>query len=1808
MALAAVALVLLPAPPAHATYGGGGSSPSFVCATDVVYSVDGDSHVLSKVNPTAGTFTSNGTIPAGSGDAVNALALPSGGGRYIYAFNRTDNAIVRFDASTNDADTWNAPANPNASSVIAGAINPANGIYYYAAGGSTWKLYAFNTSTNTSIGQVGTIDGLSVNGDMAFDAVGNLYVVSNASSTAAGTLARVNGPLPTTAGTPSLGATTLASLPGSSGQYASMAFDGSGVLVIGTGTGKVLKVNPSSGDLVQTKTVSLSLSDMASCSAPSTASVRVDLPQGRHDNTDQFKVTITGGGISGGNTGTTAGTDTGLQTDASEVAGPVVVLPSTTYTVTQTAAGGTDLADYTTTWKCVSSSDGSTIAQGTGNTGSFTTPSTSGVTVVCTFTNLPLNPAIQLTKTAGSITDVDSNGPDAGDTVTYSFKVTNTGNVPLNPVTVNDPKLGAITCPSGALAAGASVTCTPKTYTLTQADVNAGKVDNTATATGTAANGVQVTDPDSATVLIPANPSIALDKTAGSITDVDGNGPDAGDTVTYSFKVTNTGNVPLNPVTVNDPKLGAITCPSGALAPGADVTCTNKTYTLTQADVDAGKVDNTATATGAPPSGPNVTGTDSVTVTVPSLPSIYIDKTAGAITDTDGNGPDAGDTITYSFTVTNTGNVALTLIAVDDPKLGGNIPCPSSTLAPGASMTCPNKVYTITQADVNNGRIDNTATVTGKPPTGSNVTDDDTATKVLQGTAAVELDKTASAISDLDGNGPDKGDKITYSFKVTNIGTVTLNPVTVTDPKVGPVTCPTGALAPGASVSCTAVQYVLTQADVDAGKVENTATAHGTPPSGPEVTDTDSTSTPVPAYPGIVLHKSAGAVVDGDGNGPDAGDTITYSFQVTNTGNVTLNPVTVSDPKLGAITCPTGALAPGGSVSCTPKSYTLTQADVNAGKVDNTATATGTPPSGPNVTDTDSTTTSVPAAPSIHLEKTASTIDDVDGNGPDAGDKITYSFTVTNTGNVTLNPVTVNDPKLGGAITCPSGALAPGAHVTCTDRTYTLTQADVNAGTVDNTATATGTPPSGSNVTDTDATSTPVAPSASINLVKTASAVHDVNGNGIDDGDTVVYTFTVTNTGNVTLTNITIADPKVGPVTCPSGPLAPGASVDCTPRTYTLTQADVDHGSVENTATVTGTTPSGGTVTDDDSRTVDLPSTGSIQLSKTAGAVTDLDGNGPDAGDTITYSFQVTNTGNVKLDPVTVSDPKVGPVTCPSGGLEPDESFDCTDVVYTITAADVANGSVDNTATATGKTPAGGTVQDSDSTHTPVQPTVTNVKVKKTVDNASPHPGDVITYTLTVTNTGAADARDVVVTDSLPSGVTYVSADAACDRTGSTVRCELGTVPAGGTRSVDIDVRVDPLPTVGADHQHLFDVQKAEVQVDVEPGDQATGTVVCPTGYVVTDGSGRIDHVDQGTGTYADVHMTENRAVGNDSWRAHFVNDAMGRVQAKVFMVCVKTESENVNGHTHQIVVGPQQSQTVALPTGPTDVTMTCASGQTPIQPGYQLDGVAPVVTTYPSGGNGWTWRVVNEGDASTGTFTMRCLDDLVSTANGHTHQLGLDEVRKHITVGPGQEAEFTLTCADDAKGIVAGYDIDEGLVVMGNDPRPIIRVFKFYNPTNQPLSGDLYLLCLKNRTEKGADQGGHVVNTATVTTTTPETTTGDNSDSVTIQVDDSPVVVPVAPLKVSGSSVSAAVRCGKGGGTCQGRATLVTASTVKVGGRTIKAGTVLAKGAYKIKSGKKGVVKMHKTTAGRKALGSKALKKAKLKLGGDSRTVRLQH
>ena len=455
-----------------------------------------------------------------------------------------------------------------------------------------------------------------------------------------------------------------------------------------------------------------------------------------------------------------------------------------------------------------------------------------------TDTPIAAGPALTLDKQAAA-----PSGNTAGDSIDYTFVVTNVGNVTLTGLTIDDPTVGTVNCPTTTLAPGDSTTCTA-TYTLTQADVDAGEVINNATATGTDPTGTDATATDSTTTPIPPDPSIGLDKLSGGVTDVDGNGQDAGDTVAYSFVVTNTGNVTLDPVSVDDPLVGPVTCPVTQLAPGDSTTC-SATYTLTQEDVDAGVVTNEATANGTPPTGADVTATDTIDTPIGAGPAITLDKQAGVPT-----GNNAGDTIDYTFVVTNSGNVTLTGVSVDDP-VAGAVTCTATTVAPGASTTCT-ATYTLTQADVDAGQINNTATATGNPPTGAAPIATGATTTPIEASPIITIDKQAGVPS-----GNAAGDTIDYTFLVANTGNVTLDPISVTDPLTGPVSCLVTLLAPAVSTTCTAT-YTLTQADVDAGHVANTAIVQGLSPAGAEVTASDSTDTPLTAGPVITLDKIAG--------------------------------------------------------------------------------------------------------------------------------------------------------------------------------------------------------------------------------------------------------------------------------------------------------------------------------------------------------------------------------------------------------------------------------------------------------------------------------------------------------------------------------------------------------------------------------------------------------------------------------------------------------------------------------------------------------------------------------------------------------------------------------------------------------------------------------------------------------------------------------------------------------------------------------------------------------------------------------------
>ena len=467
---------------------------------------------------------------------------------------------------------------------------------------------------------------------------------------------------------------------------------------------------------------------------------------------------------------------------------------------------------------------------------------------------------------------------------------------------------------------------------------------------------------------------------------------------------------------------------------------------------------------------------------------------------------------------------------------------------------------------------------------------------------------------------------------------------------------------------------------------------------------------------GLNLTKHAGASVDVNGDGlVDAGDKIPYTFTVTNSGQIALQNIAVSDAKVGAVTCPQATLAVGASETCTAASdYTVTAGDVATGSVVNTATASGhAPNSGETITSAPSSTTTplVAPAPALTVVKSASPSSAATYT---AGQVIAYSFVVTNSGNVPMNGVTVNEGAFTGsgamsAPSCPVTFLAVGAQEVCTS-SYTLTQPDVDAGSITNSATATGTPTgSPTPVTSPPSSVTvPTPPQPAITLVKSAAPATPTAA-----GQAIIYSFLVTNTGNVDLTGITVNEGAfsgtgaMSGVNCPQASLVPGEAETCT-ASYALTQADVDAGSVSNTATVTGTSPDNTPITSASSTApLTVASSPGLTMVKSADRT-----NLTAAGQVIHYSFAVTNTGNVTISSTTITEGAfnghgtMSSITCPGAitPLAPGDSVVCS-ASYTVVAADLTNGQLVNTATASG-TAVGGAAVVSDPSTALVSPPV----------------------------------------------------------------------------------------------------------------------------------------------------------------------------------------------------------------------------------------------------------------------------------------------------------------------------------------------------------------------------------------------------------------------------------------------------------------------------------------------------------------------
>jgi uncharacterized repeat protein (TIGR01451 family) len=232
-------------------------------------------------------------------------------------------------------------------------------------------------------------------------------------------------------------------------------------------------------------------------------------------------------------------------------------------------------------------------------------------------------------------------------------------------------------------------------------------------------------------------------------------------------------------------------------------------------------------------------------------------------------------------------------------------------------------------------------------------------------------------------------------------------------------------------------------------------------------------------------------------------DVIHYTITATNDGNVTLTNVDVTDSQVSDLVCtpttPVASLAVGASISCTA-SHTITQADIDAGSFFNQACvddgAGGADQACDDVT-TPGTQNDV-----LGLTKT----DDLNPAEYDhVGQVVTYTLTATNNGNTTLHNVTVSDAPALDSFTClpglPVASLDPGDSVICTG-THSITQADLDAGSFTDTASASS---DEVDAPDADDTVTGSAPAPTGQITPTGTTCNQFNDGSASTLDTLLY-------------------------------------------------------------------------------------------------------------------------------------------------------------------------------------------------------------------------------------------------------------------------------------------------------------------------------------------------------------------------------------------------------------------------------------------------------------------------------------------------------------------------------------------------------------------------------------------------------------------------------------------------------------------------------------------------------------------------------
>ncbi len=625
-----------------------------------------------------------------------------------------------------------------------------------------------------------------------------------------------------------------------------------------------------------------------------------------------------------------------------------------------------------------------------------------------------------------------------------------------------------------------------------------------------------------------------------------------------------------------------------------------------------------------------------------------------------------------------------------------------------------------------------------------------------------------------------------------------------------------------------------------------------------------------------------------------------------------------------------------------------------------------------------------------------------------------------------------------------------------------------------------------------NAVDTPVAALADLALTKTSTPATQ------NAGGSVSYQLTATNNGPTAATSVVITDTlpsgvtftsasppagtscasSSGVVTCTTGSLANGAALTV-PIVVTIDPAIASGSTLTDVATVSSATsddvPGNNTASASTGTTVSAD----VGLTQTAST------NTPNAGSNVTYTITARNNGPSQATGVTVSDPlPLGfsyvsstpgstcvatndNVTCTIGSLAPNASS-----VVAITAhaaANLAAGTITNTATVTTSSPDPNSANDSASVAVSIAASA-DLAVTNTAATDPLIAGTNETYTIAVKNNGPSDAAGVVVSDPAVSGLTAQSASStqgSCAISSGNVSCAVGSVANGSTITITV---VAQLASTRASGPLGSTATVTATTTDAVTGNNSSTATVTVTGsadlsLTKTADPARITPGDPVTYTLTVANNGPSQANGvavTDRLPTGltFTSGSAGCAQAGGTVTC--TAATLASGATISFTVTADTASNVG------DITNSAT---------------VSAVTADPSTGN----------NTAAATSTASPQADLSLTKSATS------------PVIPGQNVTYSLTIANqgpsDAATVVVTDPAPTGVSLTAVTATP--AGFRCTISSNQ-------LTCSSNSVPNGyrdtvsvtgavdASATGSVMNTATIASATADPTAGNNSASVT--------------------------------------------------------------------------------------------------------------